>query len=155
MVVDAGRVDRVQTDPVQRLYKRIWPGSGHFFLSFLFLLSPVSLLLSSSPIFSNPNPNLATQNPSKHALTDSSCCSEHKFTVEIHMQILNRCRSWKKFFSRFQSVLVPIFFCMNFYEFVDLQRLIFVVDHGIFTVFKSFRVSPFLERNPSNFHGFT
>ena len=39
-----------------RLYKRIWPGSGHFFLSFLFLLSPVSLLLSSSPTNPNPNP---------------------------------------------------------------------------------------------------
>jgi len=68
----------------------------------------------------------------------------------VHFVVLNTnpplkftCKLWidvdlGKFFTVFKLFLFKSFLHETFYGFVDLQRLIFVVDHGIFTVFKGF-----------------
>ena len=66
-------------------------------------------------------------------------CSNHESTIEKRMHQLNWCRSWS-FVYGFERFWFLCFWFKSLsnefvYGFVGLQRLIFVVNLGIFTVF--------------------
>jgi len=136
------------------LYKRFLTRIPSFLSFFLFLLS------SPSPLFSllrrkNPNPSLlnSTQNLMIHSSKVSPYCSNHEYTVKNHMRPPNWCRSWILVTvsnGLGSCIFDPNLFQNEFvYGFVGLQRLIFVVNLGIFTVF--WKILGFYDSEPKLF----
>jgi len=116
------------------------------FNSFFFI---VSLSSSQSSLFSHrslffSDETLTLVHPNPPRIRSNMLQSIHYIILNTNPPLKLTCALWidvdlESFFHGFQTVFVLLFKSfLNeiFYEFVDLQRLIFVVDRRIFTFFK-------------------